>query len=179
MSNGILSRLGVRTILELRVSLKYLIVNDDSDLWNRWRRYGAGQAKLSSLKFDEMEEPPKYIDKESLDRIASEDLWEELLSIGLGNWTQQDLRKLSEQVQLSETYDQYYPWTSTYSHGMWGAIRKTSFQTCGNPLHRLHRYPERQSLEDCLFDAVSLVEEIIEHIDVEYPSFPHRLMEAN
>ncbi len=178
ISSGILSRLALRTILELRINLKYLIDTNDSELWKKWRSYGAGQAKLSFLKLEELEEPPHYIDMERLEHIASEDLWEEFLTIDIGNWAKGDLRKLSEQVQQKDLYDQYYPWTSAYTHGMWGAIRESSFQICGNPLHRLHRYPERQPLQDCLFDAVSLVDEIIEHLDVEYPSFPHRLMIA-
>ena len=179
MSNGVLSRIGLRTILEIRINLKYLIDKNDSGLWKKWREYGAGQAKLSSLKLDDIAEPPKYIDAERIESIASEDLWEELLTIDIGHWASGDLRKISEETQLKESYDQYYPWTSAYTHGMWGAIRESYFQICGNPLHRLHRYPERQPLQDCLYDAATLVDEILEHIDNEYPSFPHRLIYAN
>ena len=179
ISSGILSRIGLRTILETRINLKYLIDKKDAELWKRWREYGTGQAKLSSLKLDDLEEAPKYIDAESIKAIASEDLWEELLPIDIGHWASGDLRRISEETQLKGMYDQYYPWTSAYTHGMWGAIRETSFQTCGNPLHRMHRYPERQPLEDCLYDAVILVDEILEHVDKEYPFFPHRLLQTN
>ena len=175
-SNGILGRLGLRTILENRINLKYLIDKNDDALWEQWRRHGAGQAKLSSLKVDDLESTPEFIDLQSIEHIASEDLWEELLTIDLGHWADGDLRNMSQNTQLKETYDQYYPWTSAYSHGAWGAIRETSFQTCGNPLHRLHRYPERQPLQDCLYDAVSLVDQILTHLDNEYPSFTHRLL---
>ena len=179
ISNGILSRLGLRTLLELRINLKHMIDANDTELWRKWRQYGTGQAKLSSLKLEDLEEPPRYVDIETIERIASEDLWEELLNIDIGNWANKDLRKLSENAQLKDTYDQYYPWTSAYSHGAWGAIRETSFQKCGNPLHRMHRYPERQTLQDCLYDATTLVDEILEHVDNEYPSFPHRLIDPN
>ena len=176
ISNSILGRLGLRTILEIRINLKYLVDRDDDELWKTWRQYGAGQAKLSSLKLDDLAERPEHIDIESVESIASEDIWEELLVIDIGNWTNSDLRKMSEQVQLKDIYDQHYPWTSTYAHGMWGAIRESSYQTCGNPLHRLHRYPERQPLQDCLYDAVVLVDEIIRHVDNEFPTFSHRLL---
>ena len=179
ISNGVLSRIGLRTILEIRINLKYLIDKNDGRLWKKWREYGTGQAKLSSLKLDDLVEPPKYIDAERVKSIASEDLWEELLTIDIGHWASGDLRKISEETRLKELYDQYYPWTSTYAHGMWGAIRETSFQVCGNPLHRLHRFPERQPLQDCLYDAATLVDEILEHVDNEYPSFPHRLIDPN
>ena len=172
ISNGILSRVGLRTIFEIRINLKHLTDKSDSELWKRWREYGAGQAKLSSLKLDDIQEPPKYLDAERIESIASEDLWEELRTINIGHWASGDLRKISEETQLKDLYDQYYPWTSSHTHGMWGAIRESSFQTCGNPLHRLHRYPERYLLKDCLYDAVTLVDEILEHLDNEYPSFP-------
>ena len=177
ISNGILSRVGLRTILEIRINLKYLTDKNDSELWQRWREYGAGQAKLSSLKLDDIEEPPKYLDAERIESIASEDLWEELRTIDLGHWASGDLRRISEETQLKDLYDQYYPWASAYTHGMWGAIRESSFQTCGNPLHRLHRYPERYPLKDCLYDTVMLVDEILDHVDNEYPSFPYRLLQ--
>ena len=178
ISNGVLSRIGLRTIFEIRVSLKHLVDKNDDELWKRWREYGAGQAKLSSLKLDDIGEPPKYLDAERIEGIASEDLWEELRTIDIGHWASGDLRRISEETQLKDLYDQYYPWTSAYTHGMWGAVRESSFQTCGNPLHRLHRYPERQPLNDCLYDAVTLVDDILEHLDEEYPSFPERLLQS-
>ena len=176
ISSSVIGRLALRTLLEQRINLKHLIDVDDPELWRKWRQYGSGQAKLASLKLDESRESPQYVDEATLEIIASEDLWEEYLSINIGNWANEDLRKLSERTQLKDTYDQYYPWTSTYSHGAWGAIRETSFHTCGNPLHRLHRIPRNNPIPDCLNDAVILVDEIFAQIDSEYPTFPHRLM---
>ena len=177
LSTSVLARLGLRTILEVRINLQYLVNQKDADLWRKWRRYGTGQAKLSSLKVDAFQEPPEFIDPDSLEKIASEDLWEEFVTVDLGSWAGSDLRKISQQVSLKETYDRYYPWSSTYSHGMWGSIREACYQTCGNPLHRLHRIPNEQALGDCLYDAVILTDEILQIVDVEYPSFAHRLFE--
>ena len=42
---------GSRTILEVRINLKYLLTEDDPNIWQNWRRYGAGQAKLNALRF--------------------------------------------------------------------------------------------------------------------------------
>ena len=175
IGNTILARTGLRTILEARINLKHLIAEDSKELWQEWRRFGAGQAKLSALKFDETIAPPKHISVQNLDYVASEDMWEEYLAVELAGWSDMDLRKMSEKVGLKDTYDQHYPWTSGYAHAMWGPIRETCFQTCGNPLHRLHRYPVRRPLLDTVEDAAGLVDEILGLVDEAYPGFTNRL----
>ena len=175
IGNSILGRTGLRTILEVRINLRHLMTEDSPEFWEKWRRYGAGQAKLNALKFDDSIEVPKHIDVQSIEQIASEDIWEEFLTVDLSGWSDLDLRKMSEQVGLKDTYDQHYPWTSGYTHGMWGAIRESCFQTCGNPLHRLHRYPVRRPLPETVEDAAGLVDEILDLVDEAYPGFPHRL----
>jgi hypothetical protein len=174
-STGVLGRLGLRTILECYISLHYLLDLDDESLWKKWRAYGAGQAKLNSLRFDFDAEPPKHIDVKVLEQIAGEDLWDEFLSIELGSWSGKDLRKLSEKAGLKDIYDQHYSWTSGYVHGTWGPVRESGFQTCGNPLHRLHRYPSRNALPDVLHDGVVLVDAILDDLSRAYPTFPQRL----
>lgn len=176
--SSILARLGLRTILETHISLRYLTKQDDEQLWKKWRTYGAGQAKLNALKFDELVDPPKFVNTDTLESIASEDLWEEFINIELGNWSGADLRKLSDKVGLKPSYDQFYSWSSTFSHGTWGAIRETCFKTCGNPLHRLHRYPSESKLPDALYDACILVNEILNDVDGAYPSFSYRLLQS-
>jgi hypothetical protein len=125
ISSSVLGRLGLRTILEAHINLRFLLNKNDMALWQKWRTYGAGQAKLNLLKFDENIEPPRYVDTDTIERIAGEDIWEELLSINLATWSGSDLRRLSEQSGLKETYDKYYSWTSGYAHGMWGPIRES------------------------------------------------------
>lgn len=176
IGNSILGRLGIRTILEVRINLAYLLKNDSKELWKKWREYGAGQAKLNALRFDDSIEPPAYINVDSIEGIASEDMWEEWQTINLASWSGQDLRKLGEQTGLKDTYDQHYSWTSGYSHGTWGAIREACYQTCLNPLHRLHRYPERRFLDDTVNDAARLVDEVLQHLDDAYSCFKYRLL---
>ena len=176
---SILGRLGLRTILEIRINLKYLLDTDNNELWKKWREFGAGQAKLNAMKFRESIEPPEYIDLDSIEFIASEDKWEEMLTVELSSWSNLDLRKMSERSGLKDAYDQFYSWSSGYSHGMWGAIRESSYQVCGNPLHRLHRYPARLTLQDTVADATKLVDEIIQLIDNAYPRFDRRFISVS
>jgi len=172
---GILGRLGLRTILECHISLRYLMTKDNADLWKKWRTYGAGQAKLNALRFDELMDAPKHIDQSTLEAIAGEDLWEEFLNIELGSWSGLDLRKMSDKSGVKDAYDGHYSWTSGYSHGTWGPIRESCYETCGNPLHRLHRYPRRNSLPDTITDACMLIDTILDDLDKAYPEFGHRL----
>jgi len=175
ISEGILGRLGLRTILETHINLRYLLSKDKEELWKKWRVYGAGQAKLNALRFDVDMDAPRHIDIESVEQIAGEDVWEEFLTINLGSWSGLDLRKISENAGLKPTYDQHYSWVTGYSHGSWAQVRETCYQTCGNPLHRLHRYPERSSLPDVIFDAVQLVDEVLSDLDSAYPGFSFRI----
>ena len=174
-ASGILGRLGLRTILELYITLHYLLKQDDKSLWLKWRKYGSGQAKLNTLRFDEEIIPPKYIDTDVLETISGEDTWEEFLDIELGNWTNLDLRKLSINCNLKELYDKYYSWPSGFSHGHWGAIRESNFTTCGNPLHRLHRYPNLTTLPNVIFDVQLLVNLILDDCDKAYSGLTNRL----
>lgn len=171
VNKGILGRLALRTILESHINLRYLLNKGDEELWKKWRTYGAGQAKLNALRFDELMDAPKYINTQTIEGIAGEDLWEEFININLGSWSGADLRKMSEKAGVKPAYDKYYSWTSGYSHITWGAIRETSFETCGNPLHRLHRYPKKSSLPDILHDAAGLVNEILEDLNSVFPTF--------
>lgn len=178
IGTGILGRLGLRTILEAHISLKYLLHKDDPELWKKWRAYGAGQAKLNALRFDELMDPPKHINQSTIEAIACEDLWEEFLNIELGSWSGLDLRKISEKAGVKDAYDAHYSWTSGYSHGTWGPVRESCFETCGNPLHRLHRYPKQQSLPDTISDACLLVNSILDDLDISYPGFSHRIADS-
>lgn len=173
-AQSVLGRLGLRTLLDVRVNLRYLLKADKEVNWEKWRRYGSGQAKLNALKLDGMEQSPSFVDQESLENIANEDIWEEMVSIKLGHWTEKDLRKLSIECGLKDTYDRYYSWSSAFVHGNWGAVRESSYTTCGNPLHRLHRYPKDHQLPDVISDAVCLVDQILAEVGSVYPGFVAR-----
>ena len=171
------ARTTLRTIAECYITLAYLAQKDDAELWQSYRVYGAGQAKLAFLKLDEFADAPSYVDVQTLEQLANEDMWQEFLNIDLGHWDNTDLRKMSIAADVKDVYDQFYGWTSTFAHGHWGAIRDTVFDTCGNPLHRLHRIPRQSSraLPDAVPDACQLVDKILEVVSQLYPDFPHRV----
>lgn len=164
---GISGRLLLRSLTECRITLAYLAAKDDTALWLRYRSYGVGQAKLTLLKFDELEECPKFLNEESLAVIANEDVSEEFVAVDLGHWCSADLRRMAEFAGVKSEYDAYYGWSSTFVHGGWAAVRDASLAVCVNPLHRLHRVPRgvQRRLEDVLEDAISLFNRVCAQVD--------------
>ena len=175
--NSISARTTLRTIAECYITLAYLAKKGDAELWQSYRIYGAGQAKLAFLKLDASTDKPGYVDVQTLEQLANEDMWQEFLNIDLGHWDNTDLRKMSTEAGVKDVYDRFYGWTSTYAHGHWGAIRDTVFDTCGNPLHRFHRIPLQsvRPLPDVIPDACELIDKILELVSQPYPDFPHRV----
>ena len=175
--NSISARTTLRTIAECYITLAYLAKKDDAKLWQSYRIYGAGQAKLAFLKLDESVNEPSYVDVQTLEQLANEDMWQEFLNIDLGHWDNTNLRKISMEAGVKDVYDQFYDWTSTFAHGHWGAIRDTVFETCLNPLHRLHRIPRQfaRTLPDVVPDACQLVDKILEVVSQLYSDFPDRV----
>ena len=174
---SISARTTLRTIAECNITLAYLAKKDDAELWRSYRAYGSGRAKLALLKLNESDDKPSYVDAQTLERIANEDKWQELVDIDFSHWDKTDLRKMSIEANIKDVYDRFYDWTSTFTHGHWGAIRDAVFDTCHNPLHRLHRIP-RQSVRtfpDVVPDTCQLVDKILEIVSQLYPEFPHRI----
>jgi hypothetical protein len=172
--------MGLRTVLECYVALAYLMKKNDETLWRSYRVYGAGQGKLAFLKIDESDESnerPAFVSVDALKTLANEDQWQEFLPIDIGHWDKSDLRKMSEFAGVKADYDRYYPWTSAYAHGNWGAIRGTVLTTCLNPLHRLHRIPlvHARQLGGVIPDMICLVNKILALVDGAYPTFEPRL----
>lgn len=180
ISQSTLGRFALRTLLELRITLAYLVDSDSSEHWARYRNYGSGQAKLSLLKVDEEARKPQFLNEEVLELMANEDVWEEFVKIDLGNWDKTTIRKMSERTSLKPLYDRYYPWTSGHVDGHWGAVREVVFETCLNPLHRGHRVPVSvaPSLPDVLSDACLLIDGMLALVDEQFPGLPQRVSES-
>lgn len=176
-STAILGRFGLRSLLDGYVTLTYLVHRNNSDLWRSHRVFGAGQAKLSSLKLEELKSEKCFADVATLTEIANEDIWEEFLSINVGHWEDSSLRRQAIESGVKAEYDKYYSWTSSFVHAHWGSIREAVFDTCGNPLHRLHRIPrsECKILPDVVPDACELMDKFLDLVSKNYPAFPHRV----
>jgi hypothetical protein len=171
------AKLALRMLAELYITFRYLVTVGDEKLWDVYRSYGAGQAKLTFLKLDEvLENQPGYLRKESIEALANEDVYMDFQDIDIGNWAKTDLRKMSQVAGCKDVYDAYYSWPSSYAHGQWCAIRDVVFTTCHNPLHRLHRIPRpAPRYEDgAEGDMILLLNKIMDLLNNIYPTFEVR-----
>jgi len=176
----IAGRLLLRTIVECRITLAYLMAKNDPALWAKYRHYGSGQAKLALLKIAEAAQPPHSVSSEILQQIANEDVWQEYVDIELGHWAGADLRKMAEESGTKDVYDAQYGWNSGFVHGQWAAVRDTALTTCLNPLHRLHRIPLNglRDSGDTFPDARTIVQGMITDLSKLYPGLDVDLFRA-
>jgi len=75
---GITGRALLRTLVECRITLAYLRHADAAELWDKFRAFGTGQAKLALLKLDEMSEnKPSFVSLAVLEQLSNEDFFQE------------------------------------------------------------------------------------------------------
>jgi hypothetical protein len=182
MPSSVLGRLGLRAIMEAYITLSFLAKRADPALWQAYRTYGQGQAKLAFLKVDEHGQVPSFVSTELLQELANEEQSQEFASITLGHWAGIDLRKMSEEASLKDsTYDQVYPWTSAFMHANWAAVRAACFDVCGNPLHRLHLVlrDDVAAQDDVVREACALVDGMLALVEDLYPGYSRRVTLAS
>ncbi|MFN4289244.1 MAG: DUF5677 domain-containing protein [Permianibacter sp.] len=169
----ILGPISLRALAETFITFRYLAHLDSPAMWQSYRVYGAGQAKLAFLKTQqEHGDLPNFLDESALYSIANEDAWQEFLDIEIGHWANSNLRKMALECGAKDVYDKYYDWSSGFIHGNWAAVRDTNFVTCHNPLHRLHRIPRviHRSLNSVEPDAVELINGMIKILEKLFPN---------
>lgn len=173
ISQLLLGRIGLRSIVEVVITFSYLMRKNSTALWTAYRNFGSGQAKLAFLKIEQATgDIPPFIDQETLFQIANEDVWQEFVNIDFGHWANKNLRDLAIEGDTKDIYDRYYEWTSTFAHGHWCSVRDSNFVTCHNALHRLHRIPRpyHRIMPTVVVDAVELVNRTFDLLEAAFPT---------
>jgi Family of unknown function (DUF5677) len=162
--------------VEALIVLSFLAKKDDPTIWLQYRQYGAGQAKLAFLKFNE-QDAPAFVTKSLLEDLANYDRWMEFQDIKLGAWADKQLRKMAEEAGVKPLYDKYYDSLSGYVHSNWAAVSHAAFGLCLSPLHRFHRIPmpPRFFGEDSVPDLMKLINVALDRIAMLYPPFKARV----
>lgn len=184
LSFSITGRITLRALVETYITLAYLLKKeqDEPKVWDDYRIYGTGQIKLIYLKLKEMEKKAGCVKIDKMEDIANEDKWLEFVPINLGHWESANLRKMSEEIGLKETYDKFYNYTSGFIHANWGGIRESVFEKCLNPLHRFHNIPTATNLSflsNVTDDSLEILNNILECLSIAYPKFTFRINKSD
>ena len=90
---------------------------------------------------------------------------EDFINIDTSYFDNTNIRKKADEVGELELYSLYYNYSSSYEHGLWGAIRESSMLKCRNPAHQCHCVPDIDSIQNVksvLPDSLSLMNKIME-----------------
>ena len=164
----------LRSIIETKIVLHWLIKRQDQALFEAFKDYGRGQLKLLALHVRDylasMEEPPAALVEyaEALGRQANEEASEEFQDIDLStSFAGVTIRDMAIEVGLKRDYDLVYSPASSSTHGEWTALDRYALERCTNPTHMWHRVPRRPRLlivgEGMIEFLVTQVEEIVDH----------------
>ncbi len=142
LHNSISSRIILRTIMDVYMNIKYLILleKDSSNVWREYQDYGLGKFKLIYKKAQENYKinENSHLTPEILEAIVNDNFDEETMDIDLGYFDKTSIIKKFEEIGEKELYDTLYDYDISYSHAHWGAIRESSVLKCDNALHQLH-----------------------------------------
>lgn len=160
MFNSISGRSCVRILIEDYIMMKYLLKNESShqDIWREYQMYGMGSYKLVLKRLLESESLfDNHFDQQYIEGLVNEYRDEEFLNMDTKYFDKQNIRLKAADVEEKELYGLYYDYDSSFEHGLWGAIRESSFLKCMNPAHKYHCVPDVENqnrlksvLPDCI-----------------------------
>lgn len=136
----------IRIIIEDYIMMKYLcqIEKIDSDVWEKYEIYGIGQYKLILEKSRECCTNLKnsHFDEKYIETLVNEYMNEEFIDMDTRYFRGTSVREKAIKVNEKELFDLLYDYDSAFEHGLWGAIRESSFLKCDNPAHQYHCVPD-------------------------------------
>ena len=165
LGNSILGRHGIRTIIEVYIMLKYLLkreIENPAKIWEEYKLYGISKYKLVLLKARESDtlDETSHFAQPVVDALVNEIRWEEFIDVDLNYFDKQGVRDKSIDVGEKELYDLFYDYDSSFSHGMWGAVRESSMLHCNSADHQFHAVPDiydNQNLPDVKSDSYKIM----------------------
>lgn len=164
LGNSILGRHGIRTIIEVYFMLKYLLKREieHPKIWEEYKLYGISKYKLVLLKARESNASriPSHFSLPVVEMLVNEIRWEEFINIDLDYFDKQGIRDKSMDVGEKELYDLFYDYDTSFTHGMWGAVRESSMLYCNSVNHQFHAIPDiynNQNLSDVKSDGKKIM----------------------
>jgi hypothetical protein len=185
LGNSILGRQAFRTILEVFITLKFLLLEESGlpNIWEDYKIYGLSKYKLVLLKareydFDNRE---SHLTLKIIETLVNEPKWEEFIDVNFKYFNDLSIREKSELVGEKELYDLFYDYDTNFTHGFWGAIRESSMLFCNSVTHKFHSIPDvtsKQKLADVISDMYRLIKRILKLISEIY-DIPPKFLEKH
>lgn len=167
LGNGILGRNGLRTIIEVYITIKYLLKVEDEEpnIWKMYKIYGIGKYKLPLLKEREgkVSSSPHFF-SEHIDALINEDQFEEFLDVDTRYFDKKTIKSKFEEVDEYDFYHLSYEYDTNFVHGFWGAVRESSMYQCQKASHQYHLVPDIKyelNLPDVKEDMINVLEKLI------------------
>jgi len=176
----ILTNVAMRCLVDMCITLTYLINKSDDQLWVTFKNYGIGQFKLALLK-NEGEAPITLpVGMERISLVVNEEKWLEFTDINIGSWANINSRQMAIEANMKEMYDKYFDLTSSFVHGNWAAIRTAAYENCLNPLHKFHLLPslEKLNARRIFPEAVGIVNMLLDKAEIILGEIPLRINKA-
>lgn len=135
----------VRALVEARVYLEWMSKQPKS-IYNTYKDYGAGKAKLYARILDEIPAEARqqdFVDAvEQLKKLSyNDDIFDSRVVDTRDTFSGQSLRAMAEESGLLDFYRQAYSLSSGVAHGEWWSLENHAMERCLNVLHRGHFIP--------------------------------------
>ncbi|MCC5675453.1 hypothetical protein JNE43_11675 [Kocuria rhizophila] len=134
-----------RTLAETRIILQWMTTQDLS-IYERYKDYGAGKAKLYTRILDEIPEDARssaFLDGvRELRKLSHNDESIDYRVVDTrDSFSGKSLRSMAEEAELLDLYRHVYQMASGTTHGEWWSIENNAMERCLNVLHRGHLIP--------------------------------------
>ncbi len=167
LCNGILGRNALRTIIEVYITIKYLlkVESEEPNIWEMYKMYGIGKYKLPLLKEREekVSSSPHFF-TENIDALINEDQFEEFLDVDTRYFDKKSIKSKFEEVDEYDLYHLSYEYDTNFVHGFWGAVRESSMYKCQKASHQYHLVPDTNydlNLPDVKEDMINILEKLM------------------
>lgn len=137
-----------RALAETRIILQWMTTQDLS-IYERYKDYGAGKAKLYTRILDEVPEDARtsaFVDGvRELRKLSYNDETIDYRAVDTrDSFSGKSLRSMAEEAGLLDLYRHVYQMASGTTHGEWWSIENNAMERCLNVLHRGHLIPNLQ-----------------------------------
>lgn len=161
----------LRAAMEAQITLRWLVLNDRREVYERFKAYGRGHLKLHKLHLEEymdgLEEPREDLARHHgfLEALVNQDLGEEFQEISLeGSFSGIDARRMAQAVGMEAEYKLVFAPASAMAHGEWAALDRYALARCQTPAHRWHRVARPGIPRPSGWDVLSTVMDVADSI---------------